>query len=77
MPTRTPVTVWTLTVDGPNSSGISTSVLATEAECLESLRDNYMDGDDDAPADDAELVEYATSNGYVIYLDIHTVEVPV
>jgi hypothetical protein len=70
------VTVWSLTVDRPDCRDIATTVQASEAECLESLRINYLD-DEDAPVSDEALVEYATNTaGFRVYIDAHVVNIP-
>lgn len=61
----------TLTVDGPSSEGTFTSVHATEADAIESLRGRFFDDDAEAPEDHADLVQYACDSGYIIHIAQH------
>jgi hypothetical protein len=68
------IKVWTLTVDGPNSKVIVTSVHPTEDAALEHLRETE-DPHYETVRQDESIMEL-TEWGYVIYVDVHEVEVP-
>lgn len=67
------VEIWTLTVDGPDSASIVTTVHKSEQEAIDSFVENYLDETDDLdPFDDP--IAYATEQaGYVIHIDTHVV----
>ncbi|HEY5857761.1 MAG TPA: hypothetical protein VIW24_27925 [Aldersonia sp.] len=67
------VRVCTLTVDAPSASGIATSVHASEDDAIAHLRSKF-DPEGDF-ADSENVVQSFCDNGFVVYIEEHTIEI--
>ena len=67
--------IWTLTVDSPDTGTIVTTVHTSEVDALATLRDHWFEEDGYAPALDANLPEYATETGYILYIEEHELNI--